>query len=55
MKEAKEFYKVTAKEQQELIAEYTFDSVKAALMFHKEMMELGYTVKLERSNLLTEG
>lgn len=50
-----EIYKVTAKEHDKLIAEYTFESAKAALVFHKEMMEKGYTVQVERSQLLVEG
>ena len=50
-----ETYKVTAKEHTKVIAEYSFSSAKEALMFHKEMIELGYTVKVERSQLLVEG
>jgi len=41
-------FKVTALDNSKLVAEYIFDSLKAALSFHHGMVAKGYVVNIER-------
>ena len=41
-------FKVTATEDKEVKAEYTFDQLKDAIVFENQMSKKGYTTQVER-------